>query len=136
MGLETKTLPKWEELKAEWQELLDAIEEAKRDDGKIGIGEAFKLAGVLVDGLVQYADGFDNVPGAEKKEWVISITWDIYKGEVDLDIPYIPDPLETLIEKALIKCVVPQLIELFVRARRGITGLFRKHEAPEAAATK
>lgn len=131
--METKTLPKWEELKSEWVEFGDAIKEAKRDDGKVGFVEAIQLAGVLVDGLVQYADDFDGVPGAEKKAWVIGITWDIYKREVDLDIPWIPEPFETLVEQGLIKYIVPQLIELFVRARRGIAGIFHKDQAPKAA---
>ena len=72
--------------------------------------------------LVEAVEGVQGVSGAQKKESVMSAVKDIYK-KVNPDIPWIPEPFETMIEDVMIDKALGAFID-FIVAKYKETGLF------------
>lgn len=63
--------------------------------------------------LVEVVEGVQGVSGAQKKATVMSTVKDIYK-RVNPDIPWIPEPFETMLEDIIIDKVLGAFIDFIV----------------------
>ena len=94
-------------------------------------GDAFALILSLVDefsSLIETTKAAFDLPGEEKHAFVVECLKEAY-WEVDPNLPYIPEPLETIIENWTFKHVVPAAIDWLV-AKSNEQGVFT-HKAPE-----
>lgn len=67
------------------------------------------LAGMTLAKAVEAID----VPGEEKRRFVVEVVTDIYR-EHDPNIPWIPEPFETMLEQLVLDNVVPALVDMLV----------------------
>ena len=63
--------------------------------------------------LVEAVENVEDVPGEQKKEVVMSTVKDIYK-EVNPDLPWIPEPFETMVEDLLLDRALDAFIDFMV----------------------
>jgi len=61
---------------------------------------------------------FAGLSGVEKKAFAVEVIGKAYR-EVDVDLPWIPEPFETWIEEVILKSLVPPLIDLIVDCTKG-----------------
>lgn len=122
MGNEVE-LPGWETLKAEGSDVLEALERAKAD-GRITKEEVGEVMTELLEVAMVTAEAFD-VPGEQRKQWVLDLLWGIYKKEIDIDIPIIFEPFETMAEKAIFYTVFGSAIDLVIKATKGLLPINR-----------
>lgn len=66
----------------------------------------------------EIAEQFTGLPGDEKKAFVVEVIGKAYK-EVDPNIPWVPEPVETWVEGYVLDNLVPHLIELIVDVTKG-----------------
>ena len=111
--------PTWSELKASGHKFNAVLQEARKD-GKIQVTDVLRLIVAGVESVMETADGLAGATGNEKREWVISIVWEAYKEDFDVDLPIVFEPFETMIESVVVHNLVPQLIESIVRASKGL----------------
>ena len=63
--------------------------------------------------LVEAVEGVKGISGEQKKTVVVSTVKDIYK-KVNPDIPYIPEPFETMVEDIVIDRALSAFIDFIV----------------------
>lgn len=66
----------------------------------------------------EIAEQFTGLPGDEKKAFVVEVVKKAYK-EVDPNLPWIPEPVETWVENYVLNNLVPSVIELIVDVTKG-----------------
>lgn len=116
-------LPTWAELKegkgeiaAEVEAFRSKVKEAKAD----GDVTFIEIAGLCVAGaqvleavVVELFDVAVRVSGMtpdQRRQWISDVVWEAYKTDFDFDIPWVPEPAETWVEKKVIKDLAPQII--------------------------
>lgn len=89
---------------------------AVMDDLHDILGDGFQwsdFAGILgrvVPGLMELASSLSGKSGAEKQEFVVDACWTIYKY-YDPNIPLLPEPWETKLERAVVTRVAAAAVE-------------------------
>jgi hypothetical protein len=72
--------------------------------------------------LVEAVEGVEGISGEQKKTVVVSTVKDIYK-KVNPDLPYIPEPFETILEDIMIDKGLNAFIDFIVNKYK-TTGIF------------
>jgi hypothetical protein len=72
--------------------------------------------------LVEAVEGVQGISGEQKKAVVVSTVKDIYK-KVNPDVPYIPEPFETMMEDIMIDKALSAFIDFIVDKYRS-KGIF------------
>lgn len=85
-------------------------------------GFEFKDILVAVQTACEIAEGFMGVPGPEKKKFVCEVVEKAYR-EVEPDIPWVPEPVETWVENYILKNLVPYAVDMLVNATKGKTNI-------------
>jgi len=89
------------------QELVDLYRELEKDGWKKEEMIQFGLECISL--LIPKAQLLVDMSGAEKKKWVVEALQTAYFA-VNPDIPWVPEPVETMIEKWAVKSVIEQII--------------------------
>lgn len=104
-----------EEIKGEIRKDIDILTESlmkHREDG-FQITEIASFTFEVGSKLVEAVEGVHGVSGAQKKEVVMSAVKDIYK-KVNPDIPWIPEPFETMIEDIMLDKALDTFVDFLV----------------------
>jgi hypothetical protein len=117
----TKT---FEEVKGEIQQDIDILTAsfAKHQEGGFQLTEIASFTFDVGSRLVEVVEGVQGISGAQKKEVVMSAVKDIYK-KVNPDIPWIPEPFETLLEDIVIDKALSAFVDFIVEKYKD-KGLF------------
>lgn len=63
--------------------------------------------------MIEEVEKLQGIPGAQKKELVVSTVRDIYR-KVNPDIPWIPEPFETMIVDVVLDKVLNAFVDFLV----------------------
>lgn len=89
--------------------LIDAVQEARRD-GKLTWNEALGLLGRFVAAVVRLLEKWNGYTGSAKKEAALKAVELFYDRVIaPLDIPGVPEPLESLVVDPALKRVLLQV---------------------------
>ena len=93
-----------DEIKGEIKEDIDKLMENYMEYKEEGFrtGDTAKFAFIVGSRLVEAIENVEGVSGEQKKEVVMSAARDIYR-KVNPDIPWIPEPFETMIEAIMLE---------------------------------
>ena len=100
-----------EEIKGDIAQVMQSFDKYK--EGGFKIPEIAMFVFEAGTKLVEAVQNVQGVTGAEKKQMVISTVKDIYK-KVNPDIPYIPEPFETMLENIMLEQALNQFIDFIV----------------------
>ena len=89
------------------QKIVDAYKEYEKDGWEKDEMVKFGLECISV--LIPQADVLVDMSGSQKKKWVIEILEKAY-FLVDPDIPWVPEPIETMVEKWAVRSIIEQVI--------------------------
>jgi hypothetical protein len=108
----TKTI---EQVKSEIQQDIDILTAsfAKPQEGGFQLTEIAGFTFEVGSRLVEIVEGVQGISGPQKKEAVMSAVKDIYK-KVNPDIPWIPEPFETLLEDIMIDKALGAFVDFLV----------------------
>jgi hypothetical protein len=108
----TKTI---EQVKGEIQQDIDILTAsfAKYQEGGFQLTEVAGFTFEVGSRLMEVVEGVQGISGAQKKEAVMSAVKDIYK-KVNPDIPWIPEPFETLLEDIMIDKALGAFVDFLV----------------------
>ena len=104
-----------EEVKGEIQQDIDVItaDFAKHQEGGFQLTEIASFTFEVGSRLVEVVEGVQGVSGPQKKEVVLSAVKDIYK-KVNPDIPWIPEPFETMMEDIMMDKALSAFVDFIV----------------------
>jgi hypothetical protein len=68
------------------------------------------ILGKVVPSLMELANSLEGKTGEEKKQFVVDSVWTIYKF-YDPDIPWLPEPIESMLEQAVITRLAEAAVE-------------------------
>jgi hypothetical protein len=104
-----------EEVKGEFQQDIDVITAnfAKHQEGGFQLTEIASFTFEVGSRLVEAVEGVQGVSGPQKKEVVLSAVKDIYK-KVNPDIPWIPEPFETMMEDIMMDKALSAFVDFIV----------------------
>ena len=104
-----------DEIKEEIKEDIDEVVVSFKDYQKDGfnLGEIAKFVFEAGTKLMEAVESVQDITGAQKKEVVKSTIKDIYK-KIDPDIPWIPEPFETMLENILLDKALDAFIDVIV----------------------
>lgn len=122
----SNTLPTWAELKqthsgaaAKINDIGAMIAEAKIDDGQVDAAEwgaiIVRASGVLADLVGELYAEAQEVMGAtpgDRRAWGKRLLKDIYHDDLDVDIPWIVEPFESMAENAALGKMGDALFDL------------------------
>ena len=89
------------------QALVDAYKEYEKDGWEKD--EMVKFGLECISLLIPKAAQLVDMSGSQKKEWVIAALEKAYFA-VDPNIPWVPEPVETMIEKWAVKSIIEQVV--------------------------
>ena len=89
------------------KQIVDAYKEYEKD-GWTRI-EMVKFGMQCIEILIPEAERLEDLDGEDKKRWVIDKLEEAYFA-VNPDIPWVPEPLETLMEKFTVRNMLEQFI--------------------------
>lgn len=104
-----------EDIKAEIKEDIDELIEGFKEHKKDGF-TLFEISKFTFDTgsrLVEAVENVEGIPGTQKKEVVMSTVKEIYK-EVNPDLPWIPEPFESMIENVFLEKALDAFIDFIV----------------------
>jgi hypothetical protein len=104
-----------EDVQMEIHKDIDALVDSflrKKDEG-FQITEIASFAFEAGAQLVEAVEGVEGISGGQKKAVVVSTVKDIYR-KVNPDIPYIPEPFETMLEDIMIDKALSAFIDFIV----------------------
>jgi hypothetical protein len=103
------------EVKGEIQRDIEIITAsfAKHQEGGFQLTEMASFTFEVGSKLVEVVEGVQGISGAQKKEVVMSAVKDIYK-KVNPDIPWIPEPFETMAEDIMIDKALGAFVDFIV----------------------
>jgi hypothetical protein len=110
------TVPKTiEQIKGEIQQDIDALTAnfVKNQEGGFELTEIASFTFEVGSKLVEVVEGVQGISGPQKKEAVMSAVKDIYK-KVNPDIPWIPEPFETMLEDIMIDKALGAFVDFIV----------------------
>jgi hypothetical protein len=119
------TVPKTiEQIKSEIQQDIDALTGSfeKHLQGGFELTEIASFTFEVGSRLVEVVEGVQGVSGPQKKEVVLSAVKNIYK-KVNPDIPWIPEPFETMVEDIMIDKALSAFVD-FIVAKYKDKGIF------------
>ena len=113
-----------EEIKIEIKQDIDALTASfeKHQDGGFQLTEIASFTFEVGSRLVEVVEGVQGVSGPQKKEAVMSAVKDIYK-KVNPDIPWVPEPFETMIEDTIMDKALSAFVD-FIVAKYKDKGIF------------
>lgn len=100
-----------EEIKKDIEEVVESFKEYQKDG--FNLGEIAKFVFEAGTKLMEAVESVEDITGAQKKEVVKSAIKDVYK-KVDPDIPWIPEPFETMLENILLDKALDAFIDVIV----------------------
>jgi hypothetical protein len=117
----TKTI---EEVKGEIQQDIDVLTAnfVKHQEGGFQLTEIASFTFEVGSRLVEAVEGVQGISGPQKKAVVVSAVKDIYK-KVNPDIPWIPEPFETMLEDIMMDKALGAFVD-FIVAKYRDKGLF------------
>lgn len=89
------------------KEIVELYKELEKDGWTKG--EMVKFGLECLEILIPEAEQFADMAGSDKKKWVVETLEKAYFA-VNPNIPYVPEPLETMIEKFTVKKAIEQVI--------------------------
>lgn len=103
------------DVKKEIQGDIDRLTERFKEYQKDGfqLSEIAKFTFEAGTALVEAVENIKGIPGEEKKKIVKSAVKDIYKKH-DPDIPWVPEPFETMLEDILLDKALDAFIDFIV----------------------
>ena len=104
-----------EEVRGEIQQDIDVITAnfAKHQEGGFQLTEIANFTFDVGSRLVEVVEGVQGISGPQKKEVVLSAVKDIYK-KVNPDIPWIPEPFETMMEDIMMDKALSAFVDFIV----------------------
>jgi hypothetical protein len=108
----TKTI---EQVKGEIQQDIEAltVSFAKHHEGGFQLTEIASFTFEVGSKLVEAVEGVQGISGPQKKAVVMSAVKDIYK-QVNPDIPWVPEPFETMVEDIMIDKALSAFVDFIV----------------------
>jgi len=100
------------EIESDINKVINTFETYKEDG--FTISEVAKFVFEAGTELVEAVEDVEGLTGAQKKEFVQITVKDIYK-EVNPDIPWIPEPFETMLENILLDQSLDKFIDFIVK---------------------
>jgi len=78
-------------------------------------GNGFEFDDIInaVKTAAEIAETITELDGPQKKQFVVDVIRQAYK-EVNPNIPWVPEPIETWVEDYVLKNLVPSVIELII----------------------
>lgn len=104
-----------EQVKGEIQQDIDILTAslAKHQEGGFQLTNIASFTFEVGSKLVEVVEGVQGISGPQKKEAVMSAVKDIYK-KINPDIPWIPEPFETLLEDIMIDKALSAFVDFLV----------------------
>lgn len=100
------------EIKGDVDNVMKSFEEYKKDG--FTVSEVAKFVFEAGTELVEAVENVQGLTGAQKKEFVQTTVREIYK-EVNPDIPWIPEPFETMLEDMMLDRSLDTFIDFIVK---------------------
>jgi len=107
-----------EELTEEAKDLIESLRVSAKESFSDGVSfkKAVRFVYESVSELIEFAeDATKEIKGlgSEKKKFVVETVRKLYK-DINADIPWIPEPLESFIENLILENIVPPAIDWLV----------------------
>jgi len=117
MSADVQQAPMWEPIRKEVLELTEkwkASYAAQKPDGVVGtLLFIFSFLFSAMSDLIELVEISSDIVKAAKKETVVSAIRYAY-GQVNPDLPWIPEPFETKLENWILDSVIPTFINWLV----------------------
>lgn len=107
-----------QEIKEDIDELYQLFENYKKDG--FTVTEIVRFAFEAGTKLIETVDVVKDISGAQKKKVVLSTVGDIYR-KVNPDIPWIPEPFETMLENLVLDKVLDAFVDYTVKQKKGLS---------------